>query len=178
MLSRPLSTIELTVLGIISKQGPCKAYAVMRELATSSSSYYRSGAGTIYPSVARLLKAGYLTVSDPETKTYVLSTKGRAALEEWLSSPVSDHDLHHTVDLVRLRTYFLQAVEPARRRALLTDALARMKSHLATMRPKVAAYQKSGDPFSALAMEGTILETEARIAWMERLLARLDEMSA
>ena len=64
MIVADLTDLELTVLGIIWKDGPSTAYALMRELAESPTSHYRAGAGSIYPLVARLKKRGYLNSED------------------------------------------------------------------------------------------------------------------
>ena len=55
--------MEYTVLGIAWKRGPCTTYALMMELSTSTSTFYKKRAGTTYPLVERLIKNVYLQQS-------------------------------------------------------------------------------------------------------------------
>jgi hypothetical protein len=55
-----LSPIEYTVLGIAWKRGPCTTYALMKEMSSSTSTFFKNRASTIYPLVERLIKMGQL----------------------------------------------------------------------------------------------------------------------
>jgi len=79
-VNRELSTLELTALGVVWKQGPCTAYAVMREFAGSQTLAYRSGAGSIYPLLKRLRGVGLL--SEGEGKLRITSA-GIERLRAW-----------------------------------------------------------------------------------------------
>ena len=78
MARKRLSAIEYTVLGIAWKRGPCTTYALMKELASSTSTYYKARAGTAYPLVNRLVKQALLVHADhlgPKRETLIEVTE-------------------------------------------------------------------------------------------------------
>ena len=52
----PLTELEATVLGELSIQQPCTAYAIRRAFAQSPTPTWSGSAGTIYPVLERLLR--------------------------------------------------------------------------------------------------------------------------
>ena len=176
-----LTDLELTVLGIVWKKAPCTAYAIMREFAGSPSSYYRGSAGTIYPLARRLEKRGHLESAAgmrgrrPHV-TYELSRTGLAALRRWLAPPLPDAAAAITLDPLRTRAYFLKALTPDQRLAFATDAQERLREQLIVVNAECARYQKEGDAFSALAMDGARHVIRARINWMANLRKHLPDM--
>ncbi|HWD38451.1 MAG TPA: PadR family transcriptional regulator, partial [Fimbriimonas sp.] len=128
------STLEYTVLGIFCNLGPCTTYAVMRELAASPSTYYRKRAGSIYPTVQRLLKQGLIeevSEAGPRQDTQIkVGEAGVAHLREWLSFPISMAEVAHTVDLIRLRFFFLAALSAEERIRFVEEALVLTREHL------------------------------------------------
>ena len=170
MKAKQLSTMEHTVLGIVWQSGPCTTYAVMKELRSSGSTYYRDRAGTTYPIVERLVGAKLLryqkatgTRGDRQIETTALGIK---RLREWLSPPIPLAEVGLMRDLLRLRVFFLAALEPAERKAFLTQARITLEEHLAQCSASIGAHS---DPFVRLADLGAVRETEARIAWIDEI---------
>lgn len=161
---RPLSSLELTVLGILSKKGPCRAHAAVKEFAGSQTFAYRSGAGSIYPLLARLEKLGLVACSD---RLYSLTPEGWAALKAWVRPPFPESDLSTNLDLLRSRAYFLRHLSAEEVDEFVKAATNGLQSVLASAQRTLREYQEVGDEHSAVAMQGAILETMARLQWLE-----------
>ncbi len=165
-LDRPLSSLELTALGIILKRGPCLAHAVVTEFAGSQTFAYRSGAGSIYPLLKRLTTAGLLRL---ERKRYSLTDEGVAALKGWLLPPFPEADFSTNLDVLRSRAYFLKLLSPEEIAAFVVHCRTNLEALLTSCEATRLAYEESGDRFSEMAMIGAIRETEARLSWIKEL---------
>jgi len=174
MDERPLSAIELTALGILWKRGPCTAYAIMREFQGSTSTYYSGRASTIYPVIRRFLACG-LAASVEEGKVEITAF-GVRRMREWLSPPVPMQDLAHTADMLRLRVFYLALVPSEVRARLIDEALDDLTNYLRTCTRSAERDAELGDPFSALASEGVLYETRARIEWLRAIRDRVIEL--
>jgi len=165
-MERRLSSLELTALGVILKRAPCNAHTVVTEFAGSQTFAYRSGAGSIYPLLKRLTEIGLLSL---DRKHYSLTEQGREAMRDWLRPPFPEADFSTNLDVLRSRAYFLKLLEPAEIDQFVSHCEANLATLLETCQTIQGKYQEAGDPFSEMAMEGTILETEARIEWIRHL---------
>lgn len=160
---RDLSTLELTILGIVWLRGPCTTYSVMRVLEGAASSYHRSRAGATYSVVKRLLSFGLIVQEDGLVK---IAPEGMAALRGWVAGPVPPGEVAHTADLIRLRFHFLEALEPEERVSLIDQALEELQEFEGQLVGLIGSNQEAGEFFGALAAVGSILETRARIRWL------------
>ena len=172
-----LSPMEYTVLGIAWKRGPCTTYALMMEMSSSTSTFFKKRASTTYPLVERLIKNGFLKQSDEVgargERSVVVTECGMAALQVWLTEPLEFGEVAHTVDFVRLRTFYLGAATPEQRSLFLASALEQLEAHEALCERAIEKYLGMGDEFSALATEGVLFETRARMAWLTSTRERL-----
>lgn len=160
---RKLSTLEMTVLGLAWLRGPRKAYAIMKELSLSPSSYHKSRAGATYSVVRRLTGFGLLEGGELVT----LTPAGEEALREWLRMPVPDADLAHSADLVRVRTFFLGIVSEEERMAFIESTLIGLRAMVAEWERIMFLHESLGEYFGVLSCIGALLETRARIQWLE-----------
>ena len=171
MSMRALSTIEMSILGLAWLRGPRTTYAIMKELATSGSTYYKSRAGTAYSVVERLIRFQLIEYSSDSgsggEKLIQVTEEGRAALEKWLTPPIPISDVAHSADFIRLRFFFIGVLEPKQRLAFIDDSLASLRSHLVRCEALIPANEELGDYFGTLATLSIILETKARIQWLE-----------
>lgn len=172
-----LSTSEYTVLGLVWRDGPCTTYAVMKELASSASTFYRNRAASTYRVAQRLIDLGFLELDGDEIGTrgdrlIKATAKGQAELQRWLSPPLPKVEVDHTIDLVRLRVHFLAALPPADRAAFVDEALNAAKARLQELEEAAPAE----DAFEALGSLGLIHETKARIAWLEEVKEALPNL--
>jgi DNA-binding PadR family transcriptional regulator len=172
-LGRNLSPLEFTVLGVLMKKGPCSGYAVLQEFTHSQSAYYRSGAGSIYPILKRLERTGLVC---KEGKLLRLTAAGLSAFKEWFQAESPENEVTCSLDLIRSRMYFMKALAPEERLQFVDRLLAELAKLLQSCQASVQAYDVAGDPFSTLAMEGTVGETAARIRWLESVRAKLGQI--
>lgn len=170
---RKLSTIELMMLGFAWEVGPCSTYTLMKMLSISGSSFYKSRAGTAYSVTKRLLENGFLTntpnpKSDSEDHVKI-TDKGIRALQEWMEPPIPIQDVAHTADLLRLRTYFFSVIDKQARLDFVDDALKACKDRLKLVEKNTRLNAEDGHYFSVIAGLSSVLETKARIEWLERI---------
>ena len=164
-MKRKLSTLEYTVLGFAWLRGPCSTYAIMKELGASESSYHKNRAGTAYSVAKRLTKNGYLTQT--VHGDIQLSAKGLNELQHWLKPPIPAADISHSVDLLRLRFFFLGAITQDERLAFIENSIEGLKNFLVRCEALLDENEEIGDYFGLLATANTILETQARIQWLK-----------
>jgi DNA-binding PadR family transcriptional regulator len=160
---RKLTTIEMSFLGLVWLRQPCSIYAVMKELSTSASSFYKSRAGTTYAVAKRLIEFGLISQND---QVVTITESGIEALQNWLTPPIPHGDIAHSADLVRLRFFFLGVIPPAQRVAFVDDSIAGLRIFLKQCERLVLENEAIGDYFGVLATLSTILETKARIEWL------------
>lgn len=160
---RKLSSLEMTVLGLAWLRGPRKPYAIMKELSLSPSSHHRTRAGATYSVVKRLVGFGLLE----QDELVRVTPAGEEALREWLRDPIPEADLAYSYDLVRLRTFFLGIVAPEERLRFVEAALARLREVEGRWRWAMDAHESMGEYFGVLGAAGAVLETRARIEWLE-----------
>ncbi|MHC4080322.1 MAG: PadR family transcriptional regulator [Planctomycetota bacterium] len=168
------SDLELVVLGVVWKMGPCTPYAIRREFLTSPTPHFSGSAGTIYPLVRRLERDGLLSSEAAQqgrrrSRLYRTTSTGTAALKRWLRPPVPLKDIAGTYDPIRVRIYFLKASPPAQRRALLDEVLAEMKRRIPVLEADERRYVESGDEFSRLASRGIRRMLEAKMDWIREV---------
>lgn len=164
--SRPLSNLEMTVLGLAWLRGPCTIYAIMKELSLSASSYHKSRAGTAYSVSNRLLDSGHIARAFEKGEEIKITEKGIEALQAWLTPPIDQKDITHSADLLRLRFFFLGVIDQEKRLAFIDQSIEGLRKFLADCEDLVPQNEAIGDYFGVLATLSTILETKARIQWL------------
>lgn len=171
---RELTKLELTAIGIVWKKSSCTAYQIIREFRKSSSSYYQSGAGSVYPLMTRLERDGFLRTKESkrgkqDRQVYSVTAKGRKALVEWLSPPLPESDFTVLSDPIRTRVFFLEALTPAKQREFLKVTHEFLKQELERVESELEQYREAKNTFGVLAIEGAVHETKARIEWISEL---------
>jgi hypothetical protein len=161
---RKLSTIEMTVLGMAYLRSPCSIYAIYKELSSSASTYHKSRAGTAYSVSKRLL--GFGLFEPAEGDAVKISTLGVQALRDWIGPPVTMTDVAHTVDLLRLRFFFLGALEKDDRLKFIDSSIEALSAFEQRAVALITKNEEIGDYFGALATVSLVLETKARISWL------------
>jgi DNA-binding PadR family transcriptional regulator len=175
---RRLSDLEMAILGIVSKRGPCTSYTVTREFAASPSSHWRGSAGAVYPAMQRLQRLRLLKSKrgvrlGRPCIHYELSTKGIATLTKWLLPPLPESAAAITYDPIRTRVFFLAVLSPERQHAFLDEAERQSLAQLPILQAECDRYRISGDWFSEQAQQGALVLMEARLAWIRDLRERL-----
>lgn len=164
-----LTELELCVLGAVWLRGPCSAYVIRREFAESSSSYWSSSAGSIYPVIERLLKARLITVkadpSDGRGKRSVAATKqGAQALKSWIAD-LPRWASKATLDPIRTRMNFIAVLESrAAQRKFIALAQDETGAEIAAL--SVALKSPIEDAAERLTTLGALYELEGRMKWL------------
>src|SRR5215207_3569353 len=89
-----VSTLGFALLSLLTR-GPATGYELTQRMKRPIGHFWSANHSQIYPELARLSDAGYVTATEgtgpgPRAKkTYTLTTKGRAALAEWLPQPAA-----------------------------------------------------------------------------------------
>ncbi len=176
--ARKLSSLEQTVLGLVWLRGPVTIYAVMKDLSLSASSYHKSRAGAAYSVAKRLLDFGLIRQADGEGEgkdnKVVVTAEGSSALREWLSPPLPMADVAHSADLLRLRFFFLGALDQEERLHFIDQSILCLEELKHRCEGLIDENQQIGEYYGALATISSILEAEARIKWL-RLVRHLVE---
>src|SRR3990170_5017800 len=90
-----LTSTSYVVLGMLDWLGPSTPYRLKRVLAESVQDFFPVPHTSFYAEPARLAAAGYLDErverGGRRRRTYELTPRGRAALDEWLGEPATRH---------------------------------------------------------------------------------------
>lgn len=170
--------LEHVILGIVGKFGPLTAYAVRRHFADSPTPAFSSGAGTIYPAIARLVRARLLrsraAARGAQARSLLTITPaGRRAHQAWLFAPSGDY-LQPQPDPLRTRVFFLGLLPRAAQRRFLRKALATLEGQIDVLERYARSYASTGPTrHSRLAAEGMGELARARHRWLARVQAEL-----
>jgi DNA-binding PadR family transcriptional regulator len=164
--------LEHVILGLVAKFGPLTAYAVRRHFATSPTPAFSSGAGTIYPAIARLVRARLLRARadarGAQTRALLtITAAGRRRHQAWLFDPAGDF-LRPSPDPLRTRIYFLGLLPAREQRAFLARALRTLEAQVSELERYAASYPPEGATlYSNLASEGITELARARLRWLK-----------
>jgi DNA-binding PadR family transcriptional regulator len=173
---QPLTELEGCVLGLIEQGGPCTPYAIRKEFLASSTPHWSGSAGAIYPLVERLNRRRLLRVvgqtrDGRSGRLYALTASGRRAFLHWLCPPFSALTLGVPPDPIRTRFGFLGLLPPSIRLDLLNEVRDKFRHALAQLKARTT--QEPMDPFELLALRGSYLALQARLTWVNEVLATL-----
>lgn len=171
--------LEHVILGIVAKFGPLTPYAVRRHFADSPTPAFSSSAGTIYPAVARLVRARFLaakkdTRGAQERAQLTITAAGRRAHLAWLFDAHADF-LRPPADPLRTRIYFLGLLPARQRRAFLARALRVLAAQIDELDGYARSWPAEGPTrYSRLASDGLTELARARHRWLARVQAELE----
>ena len=170
-----LSELENAVLGVFWQRGPCSAYAVQRNFQPISAGWSASP-GAVYPLLRRLQRRELIAPVESTRRgartirTYRLTAAGRAALERWVLNPPEWAALP-SADPIRTRTFFLDVLPAAARRAFVVEAERRTGEALEQFRKDSAAMDERGLQY--LARLGGAHALKARRRWLRAIRDRV-----
>jgi DNA-binding PadR family transcriptional regulator len=177
---RELTELEGGVLGLIKERGSCTPYAVRRIFLKSPTPHWSGSAGAIYPLIRRLSRMGLIravrAARDKRGRTlYALTAAGERAFSRWLGPPFSRLTIGVPPDPMRTRINLLRSLAPSERRAFLAEVTKGFQSHLAEI---TSALAREADAFERLALRGSQLAMQARMAWVGELAKALTSSGA
>jgi len=176
-----LTELESCVLGAIWLRGPCSAYAIRREFADSSSSYWSASAGSIYPVIERLLRLKLVCArpkpSDGRGKRDMAATaKGERVLRSWICE-LPAWAGKATLDPIRTRMNFLALLDTAKaQRAFVARAQANTRTEIEALKRTM----REGPAMSEVArltVLGSLYELMGRMRWLSAVIEALSRQS-
>jgi DNA-binding PadR family transcriptional regulator len=174
-----LSTLSLAILGLIS-QKPLTGYDLRKVFATTPMGHFSSSPGAIYPALRRIEEAGWIRSAASESQTgrqrvvYEITARGRKALREHLSQPVTEEDVIWRMDDLMMRFAFMDGVVGRKKTVqFLRDFAARIEAHVADLRRYFEDTRSSLPACGRLAMENGIQNYETNAQWARRAIKEL-----
>ena len=170
----PLSLLEGALLGLLHDE-PRSGYALRKVFQDTPMFIFSDSPGSIYPALRRLEARGTLrsTVEAARTlrprQVFRLTREGTAALEAWLSAPVTRDTVVRGLDGAMLRFAFLDRVLGREATAAFLDALAReLAAHVAALEGFHTSRARELPLTGRLALESGIDGYNARLTWARR----------
>jgi len=179
MKNNPNSTLPMVLLGLI-RQAPRSGYDLRRMFASSPLAHFSDSPGSIYPALARLQQRRWIRpVDEPDgsprrRRPFTITPQGLAALEKWLSRPVTGSDVRLRPGDLMLRFAFLFEV---RGRTSTIRFLSDFEHELSANAISIREYLKENKAHMSMAgrmaLEYGLGEYVARAEWARRALAEL-----
>jgi len=174
-----LSTLSLAILGLIS-QRPLTGYDLRKIFLTTPMGHFSSSPGAIYPALKRIEETGWIRCDNSEGRTrrqrmvYKITARGRNALKEHLSQPVTEEDVIWHMDDLMMRFAFMDgAVGPEKTVRFLRDFAARIDAHVVDLRRYFESARSILPVCGRLAMEQGIQSYEMNAQWARRAIQEL-----
>jgi DNA-binding PadR family transcriptional regulator len=174
---RRLSELEGTALGIVARAQPVTPYQVRKIFAQSPNPHWSASAGSIYPLLKRLEEARLVSAEEHATgerlgQKYSITATGRKRLRTWLLGGDTVKVIG-LPDLLRIRVAMLPVLGRDEQRQFLTAMEQKLGETLQASREDVARQEAGTDLLCVLVARGALLQTEARLAWIREVQARL-----
>lgn len=171
-MAEPLTHHESHVLAVIRKWEPVTAYFVRKALRQSLASSFSDSPGSVYPIIERLKRRGYVTAqaaldSGRKAELLACTPHGECAIVDWLVR-VDQSDLLPE-DPWRTRVLFSDLLDHPAQVEWLQKLRSAAEAELDAINGRL---QMATVPKEADAAEGARLQTEARLIWLDRLMAR------
>ncbi len=172
-----MTKLEAILMGLLAERNRT-GYELLKVISASPSFGVRATAGSVYPALQRLVKAGLILAADASSgarpaSSYRLTQKGESALEGWLREPVAVGTAEETEDLL-LRLLFSDRMPTDYLRSLLSAYLREMKAQVASLEASAAAWVAM--PLrQRLCLENGLRSARTQVEWAERALTELGE---
>jgi DNA-binding PadR family transcriptional regulator len=168
-----LTELDFCVLGVIWEWGPLSAYRVRARFEESNTAAWSSSAGSIYPSIRRLVRAGLAVAGSRQdergTRHVGITAKGRERLRAWLVD-LPPKIGTATADPIRTRAQFVTSVSYEDRLRFLDNARTITRAALKEVE-KVTKVKSTGSDtmLEHIGNLGSIFELRARLQWLNRV---------
>lgn len=170
-----LTELEACVLALVAKEGPCTAYSIRKQFEESLTSTWHASTGSIYPLIRRMTERGFLARQDVESdgrgaKEIEATPAGRKAAQAWLKE-VPDWVGEPAADPIRTRLIFISVLAPGDRVAVIKRMIAATQVSLSRVEVNRAQLSAEGRAVDALSVAGAGHMLQARLNWLEDVLA-------
>ncbi|MFN8595678.1 MAG: PadR family transcriptional regulator [Anaerolineae bacterium] len=170
-------SLKHAILGFLSLQ-PFTGYDLKKAFDGSVRHFWSADQSQIYRTLDQIVEAGWAEVelveqaTRPNRKVYHVTPTGRAELQRWLTSPLA-HREEHEPFLVQL--FFASGLPDAEVEALLEREADDARAQLAVYEQIRQQYPATSrqQAFVMLTLDYGIQSTQARLTWIEQVLAQL-----
>jgi len=176
-----ISTLWLAILGLIG-QRPCSGYDLVKVFSMTAMGNFSSSPGAVYPALKRLEQLGLIegALEGRETlrprRIYSLTQRGRLALEQRLSMPVTREDVARHSDDLMLRFAFMEGVLGREKTiAFLEQMASQTDAYIAELKRQLADMPPSAPSSARYALEHGIESYRADARWARRIIRELKE---
>ncbi len=165
--------LELAILGLL-KQQPMHGYQLSRELGGSLGGFWRVSYGSLYPTLRRLERDGFVSPVPGDStggrrKTvFGITEQGERAFLELLQESPNDSSTEDT--RFRVRLAFFRYLPPETRIRLLERRRAYLTERLETIDDSLRTTREGADDYTLSLIEHGRSATRSDIEWLEGLI--------
>ncbi|ODN41768.1 PadR family transcriptional regulator [Piscirickettsia litoralis] len=177
---------QFAILGHLLSQGPMSGYDIRKLAEESTGHFWQESMGHLYPTLNKMLGEGLISELEKdqacggrERRCYQITEKGLQRFEAWLEEPVVQAPFRH---VLLLKLYF-------GRYAKQNSLINHLKTDQNNMKEKIEFLKNvkqqvetkwQGDAeadYWLITLDYGLSMLEARLAWCERSLIRLEKKS-
>ncbi|WP_456286498.1 PadR family transcriptional regulator [Microbacterium sp. JZ70] len=171
-------TLSRIILGLLAL-APMTGYDLKRHFDSTARHFWAADKAQIYRTLARLVDDGLAAVEvvpgagAPDRQVHRITAEGRAALAEWLVSPV---EAHADRDPFLARLFFADGLEPEALRRLLAvrrQEAEELLAHFESIRDTTGAPRDRAARFRLATLANGIAHMRAELAWLDEIEADL-----
>jgi DNA-binding PadR family transcriptional regulator len=177
MVTNDHSLLGHALLGLIRLLQPCSGYDLRRFFAGRPMATFSDSPGSIYPALKRLERSGMVRCTLDETSLvrrralYRLSSKGKKALERWLTQPIQTDDVLRRMPELSLRFSFLEdCLGPRACESFLESFALVLQGHIAMLQEHLESNEAQMSRSARLALRSGIMGYECQAAWARMAL--------
>lgn len=172
-----MTELESCALGVIRRYQPCSTYRVRSEFARSTTTAWSASAGSIYPVIERLLRAGLVRIHGRSKdargrRDLALTRLGMRALQDWIMN-VDPATARATPDPIRSRVCFLEQLGSDEDRYEFVTLAEKLTGRMIRELRAEEASTDAMTEIDRLVAIGSRLQLEARLTWLSLVRRRL-----
>jgi DNA-binding PadR family transcriptional regulator len=173
------SLLGFALLGLVRLRQPCSGYDLRKVFTHTPMGTFSDSPGAIYPALQRLEKLSLIHGSVENTATvrrrklYRITSKGEAALKQWLGKPVERADVIRRMGDLSLRFAFLEEVLGQDTCIHFLESLLKaLASYIPTLHEHLKTHRAHMPLSASLALQSGIMGYESKMAWAKLAIKR------
>jgi DNA-binding PadR family transcriptional regulator len=181
MTSRPLTTLEYALLGLVA-QSPQSGYDLRKTFDTTAMGSFSGSPGAVYPALRRLERRGLVegeidaTTALRPRMVFRPTAAGRETLEAWLVREIDRTDVERNVDELMLRFALhsvLGSTAPTQR--FLEEFLGEVESYVDELRRQQRQIPDGTPLQSRMALLAGVEQYRAFARWARKAIKAFEE---
>jgi DNA-binding PadR family transcriptional regulator len=184
MTTNDQTLLGYALLGLIRLRQPCSGYDLRKFFTGQPMATFSDSPGSIYPALKRLEQSGMVSCTLDETSRvrrralYRLSSKGKKALERWLTRPIDADDVLRRTPELYLRFSFLEGcLGPRACKSFLDSLVPLLQGHIAMLHDYMTSHENGMTRSARLALRSGIMGYECQAVWAKMALAEYRKRS-